>query len=135
MVAENRKRVLAGIGLLLFAIYLGWLGVSYPRLPADLFNGPRWLFYVLSVLLGSGAGLAFLGHSHPLAQVLAALVWLLFAVVGAWAAVFSPLDDISGGLSMLSLTANRVLARLVFGLGAILNLGAGIYAGGRLLKK
>lgn len=135
METENRKRILAGIGLLLFAIYLGWLAVFYNRLPGDLFDAPRWLFYTLSFLLGTAAGLAFLGHSHPLTNLLAVLVWFLFAVVGAWAAFFSPLEGLSGGLPILSPAANRALARIIFGLGAILNLGVGIYAGGRFFNK
>jgi hypothetical protein len=135
MVSENRKRILAGIALLVFAIYLGWLGVSYHRLSGDLFNAPRWLFYTLSILVGAGAGLAFLGHGHPLGNLLAVLSWFLFAVVGAWAAFFSPLEELSGGFPMLSPAANRGLARTVFGLGAFLNLGAGIYAGWKFIKE
>ena len=132
---ENKKRILAGSALLLFAIYLGWLGYSYHCLPVELFAAPRWLFYLLSFTLGAGAGLAFLGQNHPLSSLMAAVVWILFALVGTWAAFFSPLDKLSGGLSILSPSANRSLARVLFGLGAFLNLGAGIYTGWKFFKK
>jgi hypothetical protein len=128
MKSNNRSRALAGIALLLFAIYLGWLGISYESLPAELFHAPRWIFYLLSFLLGASAGLAFLGQNHPLTNIVAALIWVLFAVVGGWLAFFSPLEELSGGISLLSPDVNRALARGIFGLGAVLNLGAGIYA-------
>jgi hypothetical protein len=135
MRTKNRKRVLAGIALLLFAIYLGWLALSYNHLPAELFAAPRWLFYLLSFMLGAGAGLAFLGQDHPLSSLIAAGIWILFAIAGIWAAFFSPLDDLSGGIALFSPTVNRRLARIVFGLGAMLNLGAGFYAGWKFFKK
>lgn len=132
---ENKKRILTGSALLLFAFYLGWLGYSYYRLPTELFSAPRWLFYVLSFTLGAGAGLAFLGQDHPFSSLMAAVVWILFALVGTWAAFFSPLDKLSGGLSILSPSANRILAQVLFGLGAILNLATGIIAGWKFFKK
>jgi hypothetical protein len=131
----SRKRVLAGIALLIFAIYLGWLALSYDNLPAELFAAPRWLLYILSFTLGAGAGLAFLGQDHPLSHLVAAVIWILFALAGIWAAVYSPLERLLGGISVLSPAANRTLARIIFGLGAILNLGVGFFAGWKFFKK
>ncbi len=121
--------------LLLFALYVGGLGLYYTRLSPELIHVPRWIFYLLAVLLGYGSGLAFLGQKHPLTNLLAAVIWILFAVIGIWASLFSSLDNLSGGLAMLSPRANRMIARLLFGLGAILNIGAGIYAGRRWVKE
>ena len=135
MGTKNRKRVLAGIALLIFAIYLGWLALSYDRLPEELFAAPRWLFYILSFTLGAGAGLAFLGQDHPLSNLVAAVIWILFALAGTWAAVYSPLERLSGGISVLPSAANRTLARIIFGLGAILNLVAGLFAGWKFFKQ
>ena len=135
MGTKNRKRFLAGIALLIFAIYLGWLASSYDRLPEELFAAPRWLFYILSFTLGAGAGLAFLGQDHPLSNLVAAVIWILFALAGTWAAVYSPLERLSGGISVLPSAANRTLARIIFGMGAILNLGTGLFAGWKFFKK
>lgn len=135
MAAINNKRISAGVVLLLFAVYLGGLGIFYLRLPAELVHAPRWVFLVLAILLGFAAGLAFIGQEHPLTNLFAALVWILFAAVGIWASLFSPLDTLSGGWAMLSPEANRTLARIVFGLGAILNFSAGVYAGKKYLTE
>ncbi|MEJ2448873.1 MAG: hypothetical protein P8Y37_13165, partial [Anaerolineales bacterium] len=92
MTHSNRKRSLAGIALLIFALSLGGLGIFYHQLPSQLFDAPRWIFFLLALLLGFGSGLAFLGQDHPLSNLLAAAVWLLFELVGAWAALISPLE-------------------------------------------
>jgi hypothetical protein len=131
---NNQKRILMSVVFLLFAVYLGWLGFSYHNLPANLFHAPQWLFFLLSILLGTVSGLAVLGEDHASSNLLAALIWFMFAVVGAWAAFFSPLEELSGGSNLLSPGANRVLARIIFGIGAFANLGAGIYAGWRYIK-
>ncbi len=127
--AANKNQISAGLVLLLLAGYLGWLGLFYQRLPAALFHAPRWIFLVLAILVGFASGIAFLGQKHPLTNLLAAGVWILFAAVGIWAAFFSPLEDLSGGLAVLSPQTNRILARIIFGAGALLNIGAGVYVG------
>jgi hypothetical protein len=125
----NRKRIGASIALLLLAVYLGGLGIFYQHISAELFHAPRWIFLVLAILVGFGSGMAFLGQEHPLTNLFAALVWILFAAVGTWASLFSPLDTLTGGWAMFSTETNRIIARIVFGSGAILNFGAGVYAG------
>jgi hypothetical protein len=96
MTSFHRKRTLVGI-LLLFTLHLGRLGVFYSRLPADFFHAPRWVLYIQAIVLGFGAGQAFLGQEHCLSHLLAAFIWVLFAASGAWAALLGSPDAISGG--------------------------------------
>ena len=135
MVSDNQKRTLAGLALLLFALYLGWLGIFYHRLPEEMFHAPRWLIYLLALLLSAASGLAFIRQTHPLANLLAAVVWFLFAALVTWAALFSPMEGFSGGSPLLSLEVNRFLARILFGLGSIFSLVGGVYAVRRIFRK
>ncbi len=84
----------------------------------------------------AGAGIAFviagfmiLLANHTRANdLLAGVLCLLFAIMGAWVALFSSSEGFSGGLFFLPDEQNVTLGRWVFGLGALLSFAICLYA-------
>lgn len=60
------------------------------------------------------------GRQSRLNDLLAAILCLIFGLIGAWVAIFSSSDGFSGGLPFLSSEANIKLGRIVFGLGSLI---------------
>lgn len=61
-------------------------------------------------------------------DLLAGVLCLLFAIMGAWVALFSASEGFSGGWFFLSYEQNVALGRWVFGIGSLLNLAIAAYA-------
>ena len=67
------------------------------------------------------AGIMILvGRQSRFNDLLAAILCMTFGVIGAWIAIYGASEGFSGGLPLLSDEANTMLARGVFGLGALL---------------
>ena len=82
------------------------------------------------------AGCMILYASHrQVIDLLAALLLLLFGITGAWVAVFAGADAFSGGIPLLSDATNVILARFLFGAGAVLYLALSALALKRFVRE
>lgn len=115
--------ICVAIGCYPIAIALGLVPVD----PAEQMS-PSW------VVAGAGiafviAGLMILLANHTRANdLLAGVLCLLFAIMGAWVALFSSSEGFSGGWFFLSYEQNVALGRWVFGTGSLVSLAIAAYA-------
>jgi hypothetical protein len=114
---------------LLFGATLVGLGFGIiPSEPGTL-HAPPYII-VLAGLSFWIAGIALtLGNAKPrLNHVLAAILLAFFAAIGGWVSLFGENQAFGGSVAMVSPNTNMSLARIVFGIGALLCAALSIYA-------
>lgn len=111
------------LGLYPIAIAAGVLEVD-----PDSLNAPPWILALCGLVFVIAGCMVLLGQHGRINDILAALILLSFALVGAWVSLFSPAEGFSGGLPLLSRETNRLLGRVIFGLGALLSFSLFVYA-------
>lgn len=115
--------VCIAIGCYPISMALGVLPVDQAELTA-----PLWVVAAAGFAFVI-AGLMILLANHSRANdLLAGVLCLLFAVMGAWVALFSSSEGFSGGWFFLSYEQNVALGRWVFGIGALLSFAISAYA-------
>ena len=103
-------------------------------LDPSTFQPPRAILFLVSIIAITGGSLIIIQDQTRWSDWLASVMLMAFAAVGGWVAVFGPAERISGGLAFLPPETNVALARVIFGLGALLCLGLSAYAIRRSLK-
>ena len=111
------------IGAAFLAAYLGFIDLD----PSSV-QPPRVILFLVSVIAFAGGLLIIIRRGTRLNELLAGAMLFAFAAAGGWAAIFGPADRISGGLAFLPPEANIALARVVFGVGAVICLMVSAYA-------
>ena len=119
--AEQSKpapRALAGfcvvMGLVPLLISMGAIPVE----PGSV-HAPRWVVGLAGLVFVVGGIMIFLGPQSGWSDALAAILLASFAAVGGWVSVFGESEYISGGLPLVSRETNIIIARCVFGAGAV----------------
>ena len=98
-------------------------------------NAPAWVVACAGlVFIIAGVMLFFRNHAR-INNFLASLICFFFAAVGLWVALFSPTEEISGGLPFLSQQTNTMIGRWVFAGGAMISLALAWYAARLAFKK
>ncbi|WP_412061854.1 hypothetical protein [Rubrivirga sp. IMCC45206] len=117
-------------GLALVALGAGVVPVD----PASV-HAPGWVLALCGAVFGMG-GLAALAHRWPAVQSAAVgVIWLAFGVIGGWVALFGSAEQFSGGAGVLPRALDVLLARGLFGLGAVLCLAVFIGGTVRLVRR
>ncbi|MEO0574000.1 MAG: hypothetical protein AAF004_00965 [Pseudomonadota bacterium] len=96
-------------------------------------HAPLWVVGLVGVIAIVAGVMVML----PTGRVLDAVACLLcagFAAVGFWLSLKAPADGFSGGLPFISSGANVMVARVIFGSGAVMSLIMAVYAAKRALK-
>jgi len=111
-----------GVGLTLATVIMpGWV-------PPDK-KWPVWVIVGLFVVTGSHIVLATTVKSEGVSRIsgwTAALLYTGFASLGFWVAL-NPHLTLQGGIPGLPPAWNRLMGRLLFGLGGLLTAGSAIY--------
>ena len=120
-----------------FAAALLLLGVAIGVVPDSDTDAtsPPWILSIVALVLFVLGCMVLFGHNKRVNDVLAGIVCLGFAAVGAWVSLVAPPEGISGGIPFLSRETNTALGRGVFGLGAIMSLMVAVYAFRRGLRR
>ena len=109
--------VMVAIGLWLNSVALGWL-----HLPPEDVHAPMWVLAACGFVFALGGIMVLARHHQTANALLATFLCLAFAAIGAWIALFAPIDEISGGLPFLSHETNGRIGKGMFGLGALVSL-------------
>lgn len=127
---RHAKGTPAIIGLLCIALGLWPLSIALGvvAVPEASLHAPLWVVALSGVAFVIGGCMILLAGRPGMNDFLAGVLCLIFALVGAWVALFGPDDGFSGGISLLPPAANVTLGRWVFGSGAILSLAISVYA-------
>ncbi len=132
---SNQNRIQAGIILLLLGLFLGVISFFPASTLESSLNIPRWLLYILALLFGTASLLAFQQPDQRGTNLLVAVISFGLAISGAWIALRGNAAAFSGGISSLSPETNLTLTRMIFAVGAALNLVLGIFAARRFYQK
>ena len=130
-----RKHRPWGVLLLAIAIFIAAVSVGIIPLDESTINVPRWVLMIVSGTFALASVLVFVGQDSRAGDLIAGIVLLSMALIGGWISIFGSTQNLAGGLVFLPIEANIVLARALFGVGAILTLGIFIYAIRRALQR
>jgi hypothetical protein len=112
------------IGLFLFLVALELIPGATPQEG----DAPNAIIALSALVFVIGGCMILLGQESRTNDLLAAVMCVVFGVVGGWIAVFAPTGGFSGGLPFLSSAANEALARVFFGAGSLLCFGIAAWA-------
>ena len=91
-------------------------------------NTPPWIVGLAGLVFVIGGVMIFLRNHSRVLDLLAAIILASFALIAAWVAVYGSAEGFSGGISMLSGDTTVSLARVMFGIGAIMCFAGFLYA-------
>lgn len=111
------------IGLLIILLGLGVIPVDEAS-----FNAPKWIIRLCGMTFFIAGVMVWSGNGSRTNDLMAAVLILIFAVVGGWVALYGGSEDFSGGIPFLSKDSNVSLARIIFGAGSVLCLMISLYA-------
>lgn len=104
-------------GVVIALIALGTIPVD-----PESIHAPNWIIGLLGLLF-LGGGLATVANPRSsLASWSAGTMVISITIVSAWVALYGPSEQFSGDLPFLSRETNVTIARIVFGLVALLGL-------------
>jgi hypothetical protein len=113
----------AGAGLFIVAVAAGLVPA-----PEDSFHAPRWVLGVCGGVFVLGGALMVLGDRPRTRDALAALLLAGMGTAAVDASLFADAAHLSGGVPLLGRGANVLLARVVFGGGALVCFVAAAYS-------
>ena len=89
-------------------------------MPAQSGDAPDWVILLCGVIFIISGLMMLIGQfNERLKDFLAALFTGIMGTVGLWVAAFSSDEGMGGGLAFLAREQNILIARCVFGIGAI----------------
>lgn len=98
------------------------------RIDEEGLNAPRWVLALCGLVFSIAGVMIFLGQKSKWNHILAAILILSMGSVGAWVALFGASENFSGGIALLSDSANTSLARWMFGTGSLICFIIALYA-------
>jgi len=118
-----------GVFLLLLASEL------IPGLQRQSSDAPNSIIALAGLVFFVAGCMAFLGTGSRANDLLAGILCLAFALIGAWVALLSPNEGFSGGLPFVSYDSNVTIARVAFGSGSLICFAIAIWAFRRFIRK
>ena len=109
------------IGVICLGVGLFILGIAFGVVPTDpeTVHVPPWVLAACGLVFAL-CGVAVMTPEHsPIRAAAGATVVLAMGLVGAWVSLWGDAEGFSGGVPFLSPEANVVVARVVFGFGAL----------------
>jgi len=112
------------------------VGIGAGVVPVDpgSVHAPGWVLAVCGALCALG-GVAMLAHRWPVVRTAAVgVMWVAFGLIGGWVALFGQAEHYAGGIGLLPDWINILLARGLFGFGAVLCFGLFVWTTAGLLR-
>jgi hypothetical protein len=119
-----------GWGLVCIAIGCYPISIALGLFPLDQaeLTAPLWVVAAAGIVFVIAGFMILLANHSRANDLLAGVLCLLFAIMGAWVALFGSSEGFSGGWFLLSHEQNVALGRWVFGIGALLSFAISAYA-------
>lgn len=134
---NNKNEAPLWLGYLFMGAGLYIVGISTGVIPAEesSFKAPRWVVLVVGAAFVFG-GAAVTGREGSFFNdLMGSLIVFCLGVAVGWVSFFGSADGFSGGIPLLPDEINLGLARVLFGLGAIVCLVIAGYGMKRALGK
>ena len=130
-----RAKLAYGVGCIALGCYPIALGLGFFPVEEARLNAPPWVVVAAGLAFVIAGFMILLAAHSRVNDLLAAVLLLLFSVMGIWVSIFSPSEGFSGGLPFLSRELNIMLGRGLFGLGSLISIAMCAYALGRAANK
>jgi len=91
-------------------------------------NAPAWVIIVTGMVFVLAGLMILAGQQSRFTAFCAALLCGCFGLVGAWVALAAPGEGFSGGIPFAPESFNVMLARWMFGIGALISFTISIFA-------
>ena len=129
-----RARLAYGLGCITLGCYP--IALSLGLIPIDEADvmAPQWVVAAAGFTFVIAGFMILLAQHSRANDLLAGFLLLLFAALGTWVSLFSSAEGFSGGLPFLSREQNVLVARWMFGLGALVSFAACVYAFRRVAR-
>jgi hypothetical protein len=126
-------RVVAALCMVLGAFPIGMAIGLIPTEPESM-HAPRYIVALAGLLFWVAAGAILFGTSSPrINHLFGGILLALFAMIGGWVATFGA-DNFFGGIPFASQATKGLMARAIFGSGAISCAALSVYAFGRAFR-
>lgn len=111
--------------------------VALDLVPVDetSLHAPRAVLFLAGLVVLVAGVMAVRGPESRHNDLLAAVLLLSMAAAGAWVALLAPAGGFSGGIPLLPRGTNVLLARVLFGLGAVTSVLLAVWAFRRWLAR
>lgn len=97
-------------------------------------NAPIAIIILSGLAFVIAGCMVFLGTKSRANDLLAAFLCLIFGIIGSWVAFLSPSEGFSGGVPFVSNESNVSIARVVFGIGALMCFAIAVWALTRFIR-
>jgi uncharacterized membrane protein YphA (DoxX/SURF4 family) len=91
-------------------------------------QAPDFIVALSGLVLIIAGCMIFVGRQSRINDLLAAILCLMFGLIGAWVAFRAPSEGFSGGLPLISNDTNIAIGRWVFGIGSLMCLAISAWA-------
>jgi hypothetical protein len=127
-------RIVAALCMVLGAFPIGMAIGLIPTEPVSM-HAPRYIVALAGLLFWVAAGAILFGSaSSRLNHLFGGVLLAVFAIIGGWVAIFGG-DNSFGGIPFASQATNGLMARAIFGSGAISCAALSVYAFGRTFRR
>lgn len=131
---KSRDKFVLGVFALFMGLNILLAAFGYGLMSDSAIYAPRWVVGIAGLVFLS-CGVMLFDTLHRLASLMAGIVTVGMAVICAWVALFGEDAYFSGGLSMVSQSAEVLIARIIFGLVALLGAAVTLNALRKSLQK
>ena len=114
-----QERFLLGGFFLLMGILISMAAFGVGPMSDSQMHAPRWVVGVAGVLFASSS-VVLVAPAHRIARVAAGVIVVGLSAICAWVALFGEAQYFGGGTSLFSRSTEVFIARVVFGMVAIL---------------
>jgi len=118
---SSRARLVYGLG----CITLGCFPILVSTGLLDAWKSaslaPYWVVVGTGVIFIIAGFMILMAHHSRVNDLLAAVLLMIFGILGVWASLFGTSESISGGLPFFSREINVLIGRWVFGISALIS--------------
>ncbi len=125
---NDKQKILFGWIFILTGLPFILISLEIISVDESTVHAPLWVIGLCGCIFSLAGIMIVLGEHSKWNNLLAAILILSMGSVGAWVALFGASENFSGGIALLSDSANTSLARWMFGAGALICFIIALYA-------
>jgi len=123
-----RARLVYGLGCIAVGFYPIALSFGLFEAWEPVLHAPRWVIAGVGCVFVIAGFMILLAHHSKANDFLACVLFILFGLLGIWVSLFSSSEGFSGRIPFFSREANVIIARCLFGIGALISFSMSIWA-------
>ncbi len=131
---SSREKAVVAAFFILRGVMILFAAFGVGPMSGSKVHAPMWIIGLAGVLFTS-AGVVVIAPSQAIVRIAAGILVVGLSAIFAWVALFGEAQYFSGGLSIFSNATEVMIARVLFGLVAILGIAIAVNALLKTLRK